>query len=59
VNIQKNLDHPNVACLFEAFVDPKYIYIITEHCTGGELYNYNKENQFDEQKAAKVMKNVF
>ena len=37
INIQKNLDHPNVACMYEAFVDTKYIYLITEHCTGGEL----------------------
>jgi len=38
VRILTTLDHPNILKVFEFFEDEKNLYIITELCTGGELY---------------------
>ena len=32
------MDHPCIVKLYEYFVDKRYVYMITELCTGGELY---------------------
>ena len=39
MEILKELNHPNVLRLFEAYQDIDNIYIITELCQGGELYD--------------------
>eukprot|EP00928_Gymnodinium_smaydae_P011864 TRINITY_DN1433_c1_g1_i1.p1 TRINITY_DN1433_c1_g1~~TRINITY_DN1433_c1_g1_i1.p1 ORF type:complete len:512 (-),score=87.25 TRINITY_DN1433_c1_g1_i1:158-1660(-) len=39
VNVQKQLDHPNVARLYEVFQDKLKYYLILELCTGGELFD--------------------
>ena len=39
INILKNLDHPNIVKIYEYFEDDKRFYIITEICTGGELFD--------------------
>ena len=35
-----NLDHPNVVKIFEYYQDKDNFYIVTELCSGGELYDY-------------------
>lgn len=35
----QDLDHPNILKMFELYEDPKRIYLVTELCTGGELYD--------------------
>jgi calcium-dependent protein kinase len=35
----KELDHPNIIKLFELFEDKKSLYLITEYCDGGELFD--------------------
>ena len=37
VEILRHLDHPNIVRLFEAFEDDQRLYIIMEHCEGGDL----------------------
>jgi calcium-dependent protein kinase len=37
--VLKNLDHPNVMKLYEFYEDDKRYYMVTELCTGGELYD--------------------
>lgn len=32
-------DHPNIIKVFECYEDDKYVYIVTELCTGGELFD--------------------
>lgn len=32
-------DHPNILRLYEFYEDPKRYYIVTELCTGGELFD--------------------
>ena len=39
INILKTLDHPNIIKVYEFFKTEKYIYIINELCTGGELFD--------------------
>ena len=53
------LDHPNVLKLYEYFEDRKYIYLVTELCTGGELFDkIIKEEMFNEKYAAKLFKQI-
>jgi calcium-dependent protein kinase len=57
MNILKNLDHPNIVKLYELFEDEKNYYLVTEHCSGGELFDRIKSmNYFSEKKAADLMK---
>lgn len=49
IDILKNLDHPNIVRLFEVYEDEKHIYLVTELCTGGELFDeILKRKQFTE-----------
>jgi calcium-dependent protein kinase len=38
--VLKNLDHPNIIKYIETFENKDYLYIVTELCEGGELYQY-------------------
>lgn len=40
------LDHPHILKLFEHFEDEKYVYLITEVCRGGELFDRIIENEY-------------
>ena len=56
IELLKRLDHPNILKLFEVFQDEKRIYIITELCTGGELFDeVTIKRQLDEQPAAIII----
>ena len=39
IDILKNLDHPNIVRLYEVFEDKRCIYLVTEICNGGELFD--------------------
>ena len=56
----KLLNHPNIVKLYEYYFDRKNIYIITEYCEGGELFDKIKERNtyFNEKDAAKILKAV-
>lgn len=41
--ILKEADHPNILKLHELYQDNCYYYLITEMCTGGELFDRIKE----------------
>ena len=59
IDILKNLDHPNILRLYEVFEDKKYIYLVTELCQGGELFDeILKRKLFTEKDAAVVIKQV-
>lgn len=34
------VDHPNIIKLYEVYEDEKYIHIVTELCTGGDLFDH-------------------
>ena len=59
ITILQTLDHPNVLKLFEYFEDEKNVYLVTEACRGGELFDRIIENEFfSEQTAAKIFKQI-
>lgn len=59
IDILKNLDHPNILRLYEVFEDNKCIYLVTEFCEGGELFDeIIQRGSFGEQDAAKIIKQL-
>lgn len=59
IEILRTLDHPNIIRLYEIYQDEKRYYLITELCTGGELFEeITKKNNFSEQEAAGIIKQV-
>ena len=54
------LDHPNILKLYEYYFDKKNLYIITEYCEGGELFDKIKDRDgyFSERDAATIIKAV-
>jgi calcium-dependent protein kinase len=59
VNILKELDHPNIVRLYEMYQDETHYYLITEFCTGGELFDrIQKLKSFTEKMAADYLKQI-
>ena len=59
VDILKTLDHPNIIKVYEYYQDEGSIYIVTELCTGGELFEQIiKEKNFTERKAGELMRQM-
>lgn len=59
MEILKTLDHPNILKLYEVFQDDKRYYLVTELCTGGELFEeITKRATFSEKDAANILKQV-
>lgn len=59
IEIMKKLDHPNILKLYEVFQDQKRFYLVTELCTGGELYEeISKKRVFPEDEAAEVIQQI-
>lgn len=57
MEILKRLDHPNILKIYEFYQDAKYFYIVSEMCTGGELFDrIQEEGHFSERKAAQIMR---
>ena len=40
INILSMLDHPNVIKLYEIWLYPDKVFLVIEHCEGGELFDY-------------------
>lgn len=61
IALLKEVDHPNIIKLIEAHEDQKYLHLITELCTGGELFDriiaktQSEEGHFSEADAAKIV----
>jgi calcium-dependent protein kinase len=59
INVLKSLDHPNIIKVYEFYKTEKYIYIINELCTGGELFDRIVEaKHFSEIVACNVMRQL-
>ena len=57
MNILSQIDHPNVMNVFEFWEDKINFFIVTELCTGGELFDRIVESGcFNEQMACSTMK---
>lgn len=64
IEILKEVDHPNIIKLKDVFEDQKYLHLITELCTGGELFDRiiaktnSPEGHFSEHDAAKLISDI-
>lgn len=62
VALLKECDHPNIIELVEVHEDQKYLHLITELCTGGELFDriiektQSDEGHFSERDAANLVR---
>ena len=55
----QTLDHPNILKLYEYFEDTKNVYLITEICNGGELFDMIVEKEFfSEFEACDIFKQI-
>jgi calcium-dependent protein kinase len=54
------IDHPNLIKYYEAYEDEKYIHIVMELCTGGDLLEKIMNlGSIDEQRVCVIMKKLF
>eukprot|EP00497_Spongosphaera_streptacantha_P002060 TRINITY_DN264_c0_g1_i2.p1 TRINITY_DN264_c0_g1~~TRINITY_DN264_c0_g1_i2.p1 ORF type:complete len:336 (+),score=92.63 TRINITY_DN264_c0_g1_i2:114-1010(+) len=60
VNLLSQLDHPNILKMVEYGDDEKNYYIVSECCTGGELFDriVDKKSMITEKKAAKMIETM-
>ena len=60
INILKIMDHPNILKIFEFYSSKESYSIVTEYCSGGELFQEITENgPFNEKYSAYVMFQIF
>lgn len=53
------LDHPNILKYCDCYMDPKFFYICTDLCKGGELFDKIKEmKKFKEVEAAEIVRTI-
>ena len=58
-SILSQIDHPNIVKLLEVYQDPECYYLISEFCSGGELFERLKKlNSFSEKMAANYIKQI-
>lgn len=61
IEILKEVKHPNIIELIDVFEDSKYLHLVTEICTGGELFDriiqktQSSEGHFSEHDAAQLV----
>ena len=57
IDIQKSLDHPNIAKLYNVYEDEEYLHLVMESCLGGELFdNIIQVGKYSEKDAAKIIR---
>lgn len=40
IKILTTLDHPNIVKYFDEYENEKYMYLVIEYCSGGDLFDY-------------------
>ena len=64
IEILKEVDHPHIIRLQEVYEDERYLHLITEMCTGGELFDriiaktQSAEGHFSEHDAAVLVRDI-
>jgi calcium-dependent protein kinase len=57
IELQKSMDHPNLLKVFDIYEDRDCVHLVTEICTGGEMFDRVLEEQrLTEEVAAHYMK---
>lgn len=56
IYIMIQLDHPNIVKIYEYFIDEKFLYIVMEVVSGGELFDKIQEKKrFSEAEASEIL----
>jgi len=56
VELLRIADHPNIINLYEIYEDFKYLHLVMEHCTGGDVLDYfTKNKNLTELEVAQLM----
>ena len=63
VHMLSIVDHENIIKMVDCYEDLQYVHIVTENCTGGELYdkvirNVTEDGCLPEGKAARIIKQI-
>jgi len=59
VEILSKLSHPNIMQIYEFYSDAKHYYIVSEVCSGGELFEkISEQGSFTEKAASQIMKQL-
>ena len=64
IEILNEVDHPHIIKLHDVYEDSKSIHLVTELCTGGELYDKviektnSEEGHFSEYDAGRIIRNI-
>lgn len=59
IQILFSLDHPNIIRLLEVFEDAKYVHLVTEYCSGGELFDrIVAMGRYSEHEAARLLRKI-
>mmetsp|Transcript_56975 Transcript_56975/g.138805 ORF Transcript_56975/g.138805 Transcript_56975/m.138805 type:complete len:519 (-) Transcript_56975:417-1973(-) len=64
IEILKEVRHPNIISLVDVFEDAKYLHLVTELCTGGELFDriiaktQSAEGHYSEHDAASLIRDI-
>ena len=60
IEIMKRLSHPNIVEFKDSFEDKDNIYVVMEHCKGGDLFDHilNSKCPMSEQKARKIIQQL-
>ena len=59
IHVMKLVDHPHIVKLYEYFEDDNKIFIVTELCSGGPLFDeIIKKESFSENEAASIMQQL-
>lgn len=59
IEMLKALDHPNILKIFEFYQDDENYYLVTEYCSGGELYDrIISTKNFSERMASDLMRQI-
>ena len=57
IAILKELEHPNITPIYEVYGDSNRMYLVTDLCEGGELFDRILEmSKFDEKMASYIIK---
>jgi len=59
VDILKRIQHPNIVSVVEIFETPRYLYLVMELATGGELFDsIVSRGKYSEKDAAKLVRQI-
>ena len=60
ITILRTMDHPNIINFYETYQDSKYLYIVMEYCSGGDLMDkILQKTHLEEKVVCDIMEKLF